>query len=306
MFIRIYQWIISKISDLLLYLTEIYRTHIRSLSKYLVAKLGKASSIVRIVFFLICLGLIWLPLAAPIYLLLNEDPNLVTILAMGLLFVEFLFLLQFWGKYVDREANLLAKYGLVWTRKNGIELINGLAIGFCFCWSLFILEAILGWVKFNTPSVFLVRIVAEGLLSALGIGFAEELFFRGWILGELQRGDRRETSAWINAAIFALAHFIKPIAEVIRTLITFPALFILGLTLVWAKWKQGDRLGISIGIHSGLVWGYYILNVGQLLQYTEKVPVWITGIDGNPIAGLMGLSFLSVLALWMRGITKLI
>ena len=270
------------------------------------ATLSKASSIVRIASFLICLVAIWLPLAAPIYLLLNENPNLVTILTMGLLFVEFLFLLQFWGKYVDREPNLLATYGLVWTRKNGIELVNGLAIGFCFCWSLFILEAILGWIEFNTPSVVLVRIIAEGLLSALGIGLAEELFFRGWILGELQRDYERKTTAWINAAIFALAHFIKPIAEVMRTFITFPALFILGLTLVWAKWKKGDRLGIAIGIHSGLVWGYYILNVGQLLQYTEKVPVWITGIDGNPIAGLMGLSFLSVLALWMRGITKLI
>ena len=267
----------------------------------LAAKLSKASSIVRIVFLLICLVLIWLPLAAPIYLLLNEDPNLVTILTMGLLFVEFLFLLQFWGKYVDRETNLLVKYGLVRTKKNGIELVNGLAIGFSFCISLFILEAILGWVKFNTPSVFFVKIVVEGLLSALGIGFAEELFFRGWILEELQRDYTREISAWINAVIFALAHFIKPLAEIIRTLITFPALVILGLTLVWAKWKGGDRLGMSIGLHAGLVWGYYILNIGQLLQYTEKVPVWVTGIDGNPIAGLMGLFFLSILAWWMRG-----
>ena len=113
-----------------------------------------------------------------------------------------------------------------------------LAIGFCFCWGLFILEAIFGWVKFNTPRVFLVRIVAEGLLSALGIAFAEELFFRGWILGELQRDYKRETTAWINAIIFALAHFIKPLTEVIRTFITFPALVVLGLILVWAKWKK--------------------------------------------------------------------
>ena len=263
-------------------------------------RLDRASSVVRIASFLICLVLIWLPFAAPIYLLLNDDPNLVTILTMGLLFIEFLLLLQLWGKYVYREANLLAKYGLVWTKKNGVDLVNGLAIGFCFCWSLFILEAIFGWVKFNSPSVVLVRIVAEGLLSALGIGLAEELFFRGWILGELERDYKRATSAGINAVIFALAHFIKPLAEVMRTFITFPALFILGLTLVWAKWKQSDRLGIAIGLHSGLVWGYYILNVGQLLEYTKKVPAWITGIDGNPIAGLMGLSFLSVLAWLMK------
>lgn len=268
--------------------------------KYFAAKLRSSPSVVRILSFLICLVIIWLPLAAPIYFLLNQDPNLVTILTMGLLFIEFLLLLQFWGRYIDREANLLGKYGLVWTRQNGIELINGLAIGFCFCGSLFVLEAIFGWVKFNTPSVLLVRIVAEGLLSALGIALAEELWFRGWILEELQRDYKRETTAWINAAIFAVAHFIRPIEEIMRTWITFPALYVLGLTLVWAKWRKRNRLGISIGIHAGLVWSYYILNVGQLLAYTERVPAWVTGIDGNPIAGLMGLSLLSVLAWWMR------
>ena len=61
---------------------------------------------------------------------------------------------------------------------------------------------------------------------------------------------------------------------------------------------------MSIGLHTGLVWGYYILTVGQLLEYTGKVPAWFTGIDGNPIAGLMGLFFLSILALWMRTLTQ--
>ncbi|MGK7950314.1 MAG: lysostaphin resistance A-like protein [Xenococcaceae cyanobacterium] len=267
---------------------------------YLITKLRTASSVVRIISFLTCLILIWLPLAIPIYLLFSQDPNLVTILTMGLLFIEFLLSIQTWGKYIDREANNLGKFGLVWTRKNGIELINGLAIGFCFCLSLFVLEAILGWVEFNTPSFLLVRIVLEGLLSALGIALAEELFFRGWILEELQRDYPQKTTAWIDAAIFAVAHFIKPLTEVLRTLITFPALFLLGLTLVWAKWKHNNRLGISIGLHGGLVWGYYILNVGQLYKYSDRVPEWVTGIDGNPIAGIMGLSFLSILACWSK------
>jgi hypothetical protein len=63
--------------------------------------------------------------------------------------------------------------------------------------------------------------------------------------------------------------------------------------------KYHDRLGICIGIHGGLVWGYYILNVGNLLQYTKTVPDWITGIDGNPIAGILGLIFLYLLLVWM-------
>jgi hypothetical protein len=217
---------------------------------------------------------------------------------MAWLFIAFLLLQKLWGKYIYQQPNLLQQYGLILTRKNGIELLNGLAIGFCFCWSLFIVEAIFGWVKFNSASVSLLRIAIEGLLSAIGIALAEELIFRGWILYELEQDYRKKTVLWANALIFAIAHFIKPIAEIIRTFVTFPALFILGLSLVWAKWGHSDRLGICIGLHSGLVWGYYILNVGQIVEYTGKVPPWITGIDGNPIAGVMGLLLLGILALW--------
>ncbi|MEQ8960279.1 MAG: CPBP family intramembrane glutamate endopeptidase, partial [Coleofasciculus sp. C2-GNP5-27] len=83
------------------------------------------------------------------------------------------------------------------------------------------------------------------------------------------------------------------------TLPGFPGLVLLGLTLVWAKRGQG-RLGLPIGLHAGLVWGYYLINVGQLVQYSGQVSPWITGVDGNPIAGVMGLAFLMVLALGIR------
>lgn len=253
----------------------------------------------RIGIFLVVLLLIWLPLAAPISLLIKNDPNLVTILTMGLLFIEFLVLSFVWGRSVYRRPNLLKYYGLVWTKNNGVDLLKGLVIGFGFCWSLFVLEAVLGWIKFDY-SYDLMPIILEGLVSALGIGLAEELVFRGWILTELERDYSKNKALLVTALIFALAHFIKPLTEIIRTLITFPALVILGLTLVWAKWGHRNRLGICIGIHAGLVWGYYILNVGNLLTYTAKVPNWVTGIDRNPIAGMMGLLFLTGLAVWMR------
>jgi hypothetical protein len=138
------------------------------------------------------------------------------------------------------------------------------------------------------------------LVSALGIGFAEELVFRGWLLDELQRDYSARASLWADAAIFAALHFLKPLSEAIRTLPAFPGLLLLGLTQVWAKRSSGGLLGLPIGIHAGLVWGYYILNVGKLVKYSEQVSPWITGVDGNPIAGVMGLLFLSLLAFWMR------
>ncbi|MGF1540065.1 MAG: lysostaphin resistance A-like protein [Pleurocapsa sp.] len=252
---------------------------------------------VRLLIFTGVLLILWLPLAIPIYLEIRHNSNLATIVTMALLFVDLLGLWYLWGKYVYQEANIFTRYGLSLTAANQREFLKGLAIGLWFCLSLFIVEAVLGWVEIATPEVSTVQIVAEGLLSALGIALAEELVFRGWILDELQRdyGDRR--AIFLSALLFAVLHFLKPIAEIIRTLVTFPALLWLGIILAIAKQRHGDRLGICIGIHGGLVWGYYMLNVGQLIEYTNKVPVWITGIDGNPIAGMMGLIFLSIMAI---------
>ena len=212
---------------------------------------------------------------------------------MSLLFVELLFLWKLWGKFVCGENKIFTRYGLEPSDRNRKEFFNGLAIGFCFCLSLFIVEALLGWIEIVPSENKLIKIVLEGLLSAFGIAIAEELVFRGWLLDELQRDYSQKKSMWIAATIFAIAHFIKPIDEIIRTAVTFPALMLLGITLILAKHNYGDRLGICIGIHAGLVWGYYIVDVGKQIEYTNQVPVWITGIDNNPIAGVMGLIFLT-------------
>ena len=255
----------------------------------------------RLLCFIGALSILWLPLAISISWLLSDRSNLTSILTMSLLFVELLFLWRFWGKFVYRERQIFTRYGLEKSKLNGREFIKGLAIGFWFCLSLFMVEAILGWVEVVSPSVSLFKIIAEGLLSAVGIGFAEELLFRGWLLDELQRDYSQKTCLWVDATIFAACHFIKPLEEIIRTAVTFPALILLGITLVLAKSNHGDRLGICIGIHAGLIWGYYIVNVGELIEYTNRVPVWVTGIDNNPIAGLMGLIFLIIL---MRLVSK--
>ncbi len=242
--------------------------------------------------------LCWLPLAAPIYFLIH-DPNRVIILTMGLLFGEVLLLLRFWSKQVYQQPQLLKSYGLQGTRQNGLDLLKGLGIGVSFTFGLFVFEGLVGWLEFQTPQA-LPRVILEGLVSSLGISFAEELGFRGWLLDELQRDYSPRTSLWADAIIFAVSHFLKPISEVIRTLPGFWGRLLLGLTLVWAKRSSGGLLGLPIGLHAGLVWGYYIINVGKLVRYSDRVPPWITGVDGDPIAGVMGLIFLSVLAFWMR------
>ena len=137
-------------------------------------------------------------------------------------------------------------------------------------------------------------------MVALGVGFAEELLFRGWLVDELQQDYRPKVALWSSSAIYALLHFVKPWAEILRTLPSFPGLFLLGLILGWARQIYHGRLGFAIGLHAGLVWGYYVINVGNLVHYLDQVPAWVTGIDRNPLAGGMGLLFLSLIGLTLR------
>lgn len=254
----------------------------------------------RVGVFLLTLLLLWLPLAIPIYLW-GSNNNLVTILTMGWLFVAFLLLLRFWGGLVYQQTNLLKSYGLLASRRNTLELLKGLDIGLLLTLTLFFVEGQLGWLVWQSSNQ-LPRLVLEGLISALAVGFAEELVFRGWLLDELERDYSLKISLWVSSWLYAVLHFIKPWREIIRTFPQFPALLLLGLTFVWAKRGSRGRLGLPIGLHAGLVWGYYIINVGQLVKYSDRVPPWITGIDGNPLAGLMGLMFLLAIAFafWLR------
>lgn len=259
----------------------------------------------RLGIFILILVSLWLPLAIPIYFFFRFDPNLVTILTMVILYIEFLWLLRRWSRQVHHHPNGLRHYGLVWTYNNRVELVKGLSIGFLFVWLLFIAEAIFGWVTFKTPTTTIGRVIVEGLVISLGIGFAEELFFRGWILDELEKDYSRATAIWGNALLYSSLHFLKPLNEVIRTFPQFPALVLLGLTFSWAKYLNRGRLGMSIGLHGGLVWGYYVIQVGQLITYTNTVSPLITGVDRNPLAGVMGLFFLSLLGFFVRRKQKL-
>ncbi|MBW4686352.1 MAG: CPBP family intramembrane metalloprotease [Komarekiella atlantica HA4396-MV6] len=263
------------------------------------APLAQSPAPIRLGCFIVILLLLWLPLAAPIYLLVR-DSNLVSILTMVLLYVEFIVLLKLWGKYIYKQPQILRDYGLEFTRINGVDLLRGLAMGLINILILFGIQGFLGWLVWQQPKVFLLKVILEGLIVGLGIGFAEELLFRGWLLNELEQDYSPSVALWTDAIAFAALHFIKPLEAIINTLPQFPALVVLGLTQVWGKrWRRG-RLGLPIGLHGGFVWGYYIINVGELTKHSGKVPDWVTGVNNNPLQGLMGVLLMSVLALWIR------
>ena len=146
-----------------------------------------------------------------------------------------------------------------------------------------------------------VTLVANAVLLCLGVGFAEELIFRGWLWAELNRmiGSRRGAIA--QASIFSLVHtrFNLGLAAMSGLLV---GLFLLGMVL--AKQRQADRGSLwgCIGLHGGLVAGWFLLQNG-LLQLSPNAPSWLVGPGGNapnPMGGAVGLISLLILLLIQR------
>ena len=143
--------------------------------------------------------------------------------------------------------------------------------------------------------------LTNAVLLCLGVGFAEELIFRSWLWTELQEmiGSRR--AALAQASIFSLVHtrFNLDLGAMGGLLI---GLFLLGMVL--ARQRQSDRGSLwgCIGLHGGLVAGWFLLQNG-LLQLSPNAPPWLVGPGGhspNPLGGLIGILSLLILLLIQR------
>lgn len=265
---------------------------------FIVSKVTRFPAPLRIIVLLLLIGLVWFPFALPLFLGIS-DPNQRTIVTMGFLFVVFLVMIQLWGKKVYQQENLIKYYGLVGSRQNGQEWLIGLGSGVLLTLTLFIVEGLFGWLNWEHSSE-LSRMILEGFLSGIGVGFAEELVFRGWLLDEFERDYHPSIALGINSLLFAILHFIKPLDVILQTWPQFPGLFLLALILILTKRICQNRLGFPMGFHGGLVWGYYLINVGNLVEYSGRAPDWITGVNGNPLAGVMGVGFLSLILFFLQ------
>ncbi len=143
--------------------------------------------------------------------------------------------------------------------------------------------------------------LTNAVLLCFGVGFAEELIFRSWLWTELQEmiGSRR--AALAQASIFSLVHtrFNLGLGAMGGLLI---GLFLLGMVL--ARQRQSDRGSLwgSIGLHGGLVAGWFLIQNG-LLQLSPNAPSWLVGPGGhspNPLGGLVGIISLLILLLIQR------
>lgn len=256
----------------------------------------------RIIVFFASLSILWVPWASIIYGFgyWSGQSELASTIALISLYVCFVAHAWFWGRWGHAWPKPFRSYGFVFGWRFVYDIVFALVFGLGLIATLFGAEVLLAWASLHPKP--LMAIVLEGFVVGLGVGFAEELLFRGWLLTELQISLSRPYAIFWSSVIFAIAHFIKPPSEILRTSPQFLGLLLLGLILGSVRYFSITRrsftsLGLPIGLHAGLLWGYYIVDVGDLVRPSGHVSEWVTGIHGNPLSGALGVAILGCLTM---------
>ena len=139
------------------------------------------------------------------------------------------------------------------------------------------------------------NIIINAILLIIGIGFAEELIFRGWLLEELKNQFGLKKAILTQASIFSIVHIglDLPFWEMISIL---AGLFLLGILLSVIRVRDKNSLWGCIGLHGGLVGLWFIINNG-LFFISKDSPKWLVGpgsINTNPLGGIVGISLMII------------
>ena len=139
------------------------------------------------------------------------------------------------------------------------------------------------------------QILLNSLLLIIGIGFAEEIVFRGWLLEELKNQYGLKKAFIFQAIVFSIVHigFDMPFWQMVSILF---GLFLLGILLSLIRIKDDNSLWGCAGLHGGLVGMWFLMNNG-LIEISKDAPIWLVGpgaINTNPLGGSYGISLLLI------------
>ena len=238
-------------------------------------------------------------LAAILLTVLGLPYNAVSLTGTVLSFVLFVLAMPRWAAKrwsATRAWTALGicNGGLNDRRSSAVGFLQGLLIATGLLTIITTLALIGGWGQWlgNLD----IRSLLNALLLCFGVGLAEELIFRGWLWTELNLIIGSDRGAIAQAGIFSLVHtrFNIGLLSMSGLLI---GLFLLGIVL--AKQRQADQGSLwgCIGLHGGLVAGWFLLEKG-ILQLAVDAPAWLVGPGGkhpNPLGGTIAICTLAFL-----------
>ncbi|MXW40232.1 MAG: CPBP family intramembrane metalloprotease [Synechococcus sp. SB0668_bin_15] len=245
------------------------------------------------------LALAWL-LTRPL-LWLGVDPGSVRLLVSLGAFVLFLVCLPLRLRRVWGIAHPWRCLGLNAPFKRSVRaLVQGLLEAALLLLGLSLALLALGQARVGDGLTLGQTVNAAALM---GVGFAEELVFRGWLWGELQLRLNRVPAVAAQAVVFSVLHtrFDQGWAIPLGLL---PGMFMLGLVLAGQRSRDDNLLAGAVGLHGGLVTGWFALQSG-LLSLEPSIPAWLVGPNYNPVAALPDYNPVGGLLGWL-GLVQLL
>jgi hypothetical protein len=205
-------------------------------------------------------------------------------------------------RFLDRRS--FASLGLQLHRRAWLDIGVGILISASMMGTILFLEVLLGWAHLDgfAWQIEPAWTVLVGFLASLGIfllvGVHEEIFSRGYQLQNLVEGLNLPWGVLLSSVIFAALHLGNPHAVWYTAL---PGLLAAGLFLAFG-WVRTRELWLPIGLHigwnlfEGPVFGFPVsgLTTTRILLQTATGPVWFTGGEFGPEAGLILLPALAL------------
>ena len=231
----------------------------------------------------------------------NISANDLSIIGSIITFSLFLILLPSWGEIRWKTKHLWVSIGLDY--KNKFRAIQIFFRGFILSFFLLLIFSLFiflcGWV--DSIGYIKVGALLNAILLIVGIVFAEEIVFRGWLLEEMVFLFGLRRGIIFQSALFSLAHYRSDIG--LLALIPFlTGLFLFGIVLTLRRTiDKGSLLG-CIGLHGGLVGIWHIFDSGMVV-FSIDTPYFLLGPSKdmiNPIGSVIGITILLIIIFFQR------
>ena len=227
--------------------------------------------------------------------------NNLNIIGTLISFILFLAVLPSWGSIRWKTNNLWLSIGLAVNNKfTALRIFfSGFIFAVFLIFILCILCFICGWIDRFDYIKF--TQLLNAILLIVGIVFAEEIIFRGWLMEEMVLLFGLRKGIIIQSTIFSLAHYRSDIG-LLALIPFFIGLFLFGLVLTIRRTIDRGSLWGCIGLHGGLVGIWYLFDSG-LITFSIETPYYFLGPSKdmvNPIGSIIGIIILLLTIFFQR------